>query len=327
VTQDPGELDAPFSVRIGARPPDRQLWEGVPDWLLDPLLDWLEEHLDRWSVRQLTLRLRLSLPESDSPKRALRDALMLRARESENGRWDILDAIDFRCQHDADGDLAIPDFMGGIPMRGSEPLAVLNRMLANGGSAYRYRRGRLERRVDDTVVAAFESAAATANDEASMLLRRAWSATYGRDPEPSRAYGDAVRAVEAIACPLVLPGDPKPTLGKVIARLREQADMWNFILPGEREAAGITPMRLMLELLWTAQRSRHAGGPDTRDQLLTETEAAVSLAITLVQWFASGFVQRREDDLCRAASPPTPYSGRYSDLTVRQRPHATNTCL
>jgi hypothetical protein len=172
----------------------------------------------------------------------------------------------------------------------------------------------------------FERAAATANDEASMLLRRAWSATYGRDPEPSRAYGDAVRAVEAIACPLVLPGDPKPTLGKVIARLREQTDRWNFILPGEREAAGIAPMRLMLELLWTAQRSRHAGGPDTRDQFLTETEAAVSLT-TLVQWFASGFVQRKEDDLCRAASVPTRTAGKYSNLAVCYRPHATNTGL
>jgi hypothetical protein len=251
---------------------------------------------------------------------------MLRARESESGRWDILDAVDFLCQHDADGDLAIPVFLGGKPMRGSEPLAVLNRMLANGGSAYRYRRGRLERRVDDTVVAAFERAAATANDEASMLLRRAWSATYGR-PRPSRAYGDAVRAVEAIACPLVLLSDPKPTLGKVIARLREQADRWTFILPGEREAAGIAPTRLMLELLWTAQRSRHAGGPDTRDQLLIETEAAVSLAVTLVQWFASGFVRRKKNDLCRAASVPTRTAGKYSNLTVCHRLHAINTGL
>jgi hypothetical protein len=49
-------------------------------------------------------------------------------------------------------------------------------------------------------------------------------------------------------------------------------------------------MLLMLQLLWTAQRSRHAGGPNTRDQLLTETEAAASLAVTLVQCFSSGFV-------------------------------------
>jgi hypothetical protein len=172
---------------------------------------------------------------------------------------------------------------------------MLDRLLVNGGSAYRWRKGRLERRVDDTSVAAFERATATASDEASMLLRRAWSATYGRDPEPSRGYGDAVRAVEAVACPLVLPDDPKPTLGKVIGRLRQRPSDWSFILPGERDAAGIAPLVLMLQLLWTAQRSRHAGGPDTRDQLLTETEATLSLAVTLVQWFASGFVRRAEE--------------------------------
>jgi hypothetical protein len=176
---------------------------------------------------------------------------------------------------------------------------VLNQLLVAGGSAYHYRKGRLERRVDDATVASFECVAAAASDEASMHLRRAWTATYGRDPEPSRAYGEAVRAVEAITCPLLLPKDPKPTLGKVIAHLRDKPDDWQLILPGEQDAAGVTPLRLMLQLLWTAQRSRHSGGPDSRDQLLTEAEAALSLAIILVQWFASGFVRRRGEGFPR----------------------------
>jgi hypothetical protein len=220
---------------------------------------------------------------------------MQRARESERGRWDILDAIDFLCRTDVDGELGIPSAMvAGQPLAGSEPLTMLDRLLVNGGSAYRWRKGRLERRVDDSAVAAFEHFTATASDEASMYLRRAWSATYGRDPDPSRAYGEAVRAIEAVACPLVLPDDQRPTLGKVITRLRQQSGDWSFILPGERESAGVAPLQLMLQLVWTAQRSRHAGGPDTRDQLMAETEAALSLAITLVQWFASGFIRRRE---------------------------------
>jgi hypothetical protein len=121
-----------------------------------------------------------------------------------------------------------------------------------------------------------------------MLLQRAWKATYGRDPEPSRAYADAVRAVEAVACPLLLPKDLKPTLGKVITHLRDRPDGWYLVLAGELEAAGIEPFRVMLKLLWTAHRSRHAGGPDTRDQLLAEAEAALALAITCVQWVTNG---------------------------------------
>jgi hypothetical protein len=211
VTDEP---EPAFSTRIGARLPDRDLCEGIPDWLLIPLLDWLQNNLHGWSARQLSIRFRISILDSDAPERDIRIALEQRARESESGRWDVLDAIDYLCQIDTDGDLAIPAaWIGTTPIPGSEPLAILDGLLATGGSAYHYRKGRLERRVDDATVAAFERAATTANDEASMYLRRAWQTTYGRDPEPSRAYGDAVRAVEAVACPVLLPKDPNTPAG------------------------------------------------------------------------------------------------------------------
>jgi hypothetical protein len=197
-------------------------------------------------------------------------------------------------------DLWIPTgWTGTAPIPGAEPLTTLDYILAAGGSAYRYRDGHLERRVDVTTVAAFERVAASANDEASMYLRRAWTATYGRDPDPSRAYGDAVRAVEAAACPVLLPNDPTPTLGKAIARLRDRPHDWHLVLPGGGDSAGAIPLRMALQLLWTAQRSRHAGGPDTRDQLLGEAEAAVSLAVTLVQWFANGFIRPHDQPFPR----------------------------
>jgi hypothetical protein len=167
------ETDAPFSVRIGARLPDRDLYEGVPDWLLDPLLDWLQKNLRAWSARQLSIRHRIGILDSDAPEHAVRVALGQRARESESGRWDVLDAIDYLCQSDLDGNLAIhADWSGKRPIAGSEPLAVLNRLLATGGSAYHYRKGRLERRVDDATVAAFEHVTETANDVASLHVRR-----------------------------------------------------------------------------------------------------------------------------------------------------------
>lgn len=287
------ELDPPFSARIGARLPDRDLYEDVPDWLLKPLLDWLEKELRPRPAEWVAIRHRLSILDSDAePVHAVRVALEQRARESESGRWDILDAIDYLFQIDLDGDLGIPAHWGGNrPIAGSSPVELLNDLLATGGSAYRIRRSRLERRVAEATVTAFEHAAATANDEASMHLQRAWKATYGRDPDPSSAYGDAVQAVEAVACPVLLPKDPKPTLGKAIARLRDRPEDWHLVLAGEQEAKGIAPLQGMLQLLWTAQRSRHAGGPDTRDQLLAEAEAAVSLAITCVQWFTNGFVK------------------------------------
>lgn len=114
----------------------------------------------------------LSVPESDDRKRALRDALAERAQESDRGRWDVLDAVDFVCR--TVEDLWIPaEWAGKVPIPDSEPLARLDYILSAGGSAYRYRGGHLERRVDATTVAAFERVVASATDEASMLLRRA----------------------------------------------------------------------------------------------------------------------------------------------------------
>ena len=53
------EPESSFSVRIGARP-ERNLCEGVPDWLLEPLLDWLEKELYPGSARWVAVRQRLT---------------------------------------------------------------------------------------------------------------------------------------------------------------------------------------------------------------------------------------------------------------------------
>ena len=92
------EPDALFSVRIGARLPDRELSDDLPDWLLDPLLDWLGTTISDRDVARIALRLRISVPHVDDPKRGLRTVLAQRAAESARGRWDILDAIDYVCR-------------------------------------------------------------------------------------------------------------------------------------------------------------------------------------------------------------------------------------
>lgn len=76
----PEHEQLPFSSRIGARLPSGELWESVPDYLLEPLLDWLETELRDWSAKRIALRLRLSVPISDSLTRATRAALEERVR-------------------------------------------------------------------------------------------------------------------------------------------------------------------------------------------------------------------------------------------------------
>src|SRR5262249_59225834 len=151
--------------------------------VLDAVVDWLEQYMTSWSVRQLALRLRFSLPESDSPKRAFRNALAQRAHESEQGRLDVLDAIDFVCR--TDPDLGIPTgWTGTAPVPGTEPLAYLDHILATGGSAYHYRNGRLERRVDDTAGPPISSAGGRASGRAGVALSQGPPRPPMRPPPP-----------------------------------------------------------------------------------------------------------------------------------------------
>jgi hypothetical protein len=287
--------DLPLSARAGGHPADSLLHEGVPDWLLHPLLDWLKRQLRPWAVRQIALRMRIALAGSEEPP-ALCDELERRAA-SPDGRWDVLDAISYLVQMNWD-DLALPEeSIGTEPLSGSEPLARLDYILESGGSAYRVANQRLGlgRRAGEHTEAMFQRAAAAAGGSAGQHLRRAWDEAYGLHPDPTTAYREAVRAVEAMACPSILPSAPRPTLGTVIDHLKQATGKWEVRIPGrdaDGAASGVRTLIAMLELLWTGQVSRHAGSPASRDQLPVEAEAALPLASTIVHWFAIDAIRR-----------------------------------
>ncbi|WP_328851226.1 hypothetical protein OG994_25660 [Micromonospora globbae] len=135
-------------------------------------------------------------------------------------------------------------------------------------------------------------AARGAGAEAGEHLAAAWSAAYGRQPDPDKAYDEAVLAVGALACPLVCATNPRRTLGTVIRDLRNQSGQWELTL-GDKDGLPAGPDRLieMLALLWDGQ-SRHAGSPNSRRQTASEAEAALHLAATLVQWLSGGILRK-----------------------------------
>jgi hypothetical protein len=70
---------------------------------------------------------------------------------------------------------------------------------------------RLIRRLDPTVAQAARRTVDTAGARTADLLADAWRLAYGRQPKPNEAYRQAVRAVDSIAGPLVLPRNPRPS--------------------------------------------------------------------------------------------------------------------
>lgn len=180
--------------------------------------------------------------------------------------------------------------------QGDLALEALEELLKRNGSAWKVgtREGHpgLERRVPLGVQEAAEHTMVTAGD-AGKRLSEAWHAAFGVNPDPSKAYGLAVKAVEDAAVPQVCPTDSMATLGKVISTLRSHGD-WS--LPFAREDQHVSNADTligMLKSLWAGQADRHGGNPDPTLVITQEAaEAAVMLAVPLVQWFTLGTAAR-----------------------------------
>lgn len=169
-------------------------------------------------------------------------------------------------------------------------------ILYQGGSIYQVaptdRRPGLERRVEQSVENVAQQALAR-GDSASELLSSAWSATFGLDPNPSHGYRNAVRAVEAVAVPLVVPNDPQGTLGKVVSHLDQARDQWEFALQTRRDGdPSVQTVIDCMGTLWTSHYDRHVTNGVPLHIGAREAEAALPLAATLVHWLQQGFLKK-----------------------------------
>lgn len=152
----------------------------------------------------------------------------------------------------------------------------------------------LTRRVDETTKAAFDKVVAS-SEQAAGHLQAAWIAVYGRNPNPTHGFSEAIKAVEAIAQPLVEPNNAKATLGSIIGQLNQKPPQFEFVLRagiGHTDAELLERATHMCETLWWSQTDRH-GMENPRPVTADQAEAGVHLAVTLVHWFSRGFIARK----------------------------------
>jgi hypothetical protein len=275
------ELDGPF--------------EGVPVWLGAELWEWAERALlgapspnptlgvireTEWLPRLRGLAHELHIPLetiSDGPVRYDVPLGRLHALVSKDDGL-FLDVVDYLLRSNT-----------SIDRRGLEAL------LASAGSAWTVNaRGKgLERRVDSTATLQV-SMAIDAGGRPAAHLAIAWAEAFGRNPDPAKAYAEAVKAVEAAVIPVVIPNDKIPTLGKAIGQLRDQPGQFHVAVGPSMPASRVSLVAQMLDLIWVGQHDRHGHADPLEPMAVSqrEAEAALYLAVTLVQWFKSGVVTR-----------------------------------
>ncbi len=165
----------------------------------------------------------------------------------------------------------------------------LDQMLSDAGSAWtadqeaRTLRRRMPPEEEESLQIAIGP-----DDATSTHLREAWTAAWRReDPSALEAFDRAVKAIESILTPIVTPTDPTPTVGKIIAALRDKPEKWDTRFRGVPTVEALTAM---LDEVWKTQ-VRH-GKSEYLENTLEEAQDAVSIAVAVVSLCRRGFLRR-----------------------------------
>ncbi|MEU7596558.1 hypothetical protein AB0B79_26520 [Streptomyces sp. NPDC039022] len=283
---------------------DESLSEGVPDYMEIPLRQWVMALLadDEANAQRIALHLKLRV---DTGPRMYSPARFLAAGTSKEQLLDVVNAM-LHLSTPPTTQTTYPNpatwsgrrhYLGTHSAR-EQAIAQLEDMLTLAGSAYRVNDARtgLELRVDATAQQAVASTLAAArtpqSGSAADHLATAWKCVYGRDPDPSKAYSEAIKAVESACQSLIEPNNAKATLGTMLGVIRNSPQRFSTAIPAGGGGDDITLVADMMRRLWQGQTARHGSQNPTRLENQREAEMAVHLAATLVQWFTAGLVQR-----------------------------------
>jgi hypothetical protein len=279
----PSEPFRPLSARGQSVEAFEGLQPGIPPYLAEPVRAWVEERMyyqgrikeGLLNTLQVTLRL-------DEPL------------NWQNGKQSALRSLLRRVQAEDDFALDVLDFLLGF-QAGKEASGRLNTHLRLGGSEWEVTARpdddplgyQLTKRSLGPVKESIEELR-TDSQRAHHHLMSAWNALSGRNPNPSTAYREAVRAIEAVAKPVVSPKNPKATLGTMIKDLQVKPEKWEVVL----DSASASDVADMAAMVWTSQLDRH--GTDDEEVPLTvsqqEADTAVHIAVALVRLFAGGLI-------------------------------------
>ncbi|MFI0999295.1 hypothetical protein ACIP10_23130 [Streptomyces galbus] len=216
--------------------------------------------------------------------------------------WDVVDYLLFvLCTEPPSPEKSpLAGWFNGTVRRTKRIIEPLSRLLLESRSVYEVapdQRGlvrRMEAGLSDALTVASNAAEANGYVAARQHLERARDKLMVVHADPSGAYVDVIRAVEAVACPMFLPREQLPTLGKVRSHLRDAGTKYEYVLTDKSGTPGSTSgVVAMLTDLWEGHSDRHAGGPREVPVSLEAAEAALVIATALVTLFSRKAVRLR----------------------------------
>ncbi|MFB7763587.1 hypothetical protein [Streptomyces xiamenensis] len=296
----------PLSHRTA--PSARVLRDGVPAGLEAPLRQWIHTTADRYprAAARAAVRMDLILHSENDEYDEIGPGERLAYWTPSESLLDIADAlldlVPTGGWENTPLTAGRPPWEAALIVASSAPdtryRGPLQQLLDDAGSLYTIRAdGRaLVRRVDPAVAAVINTAAEVANQpergSATLHLRRAHEAAYALQPDPVKAYSEAIKAVESAAHATLQPNHARATLGTMLGELRQVRAKLGVPIAGKSGTEGLAAVESMMELLWTGQSSRHGNLEQTREETVPEAVMAVHLAANLVQLFSSGAVRR-----------------------------------
>ncbi len=276
----------PLSARD--RPDDRfdALQPGLPRYLVEPVVSWAVNLLRNsagYASEQalIALQINMRLEEPLAWHRGASSALEnLIHRISDGGQQEFaLDVVDYL-----------------VRWANASEASLLAHILGGGGSEWEVAENGdhyvLTKRAIGPVADIIKELPDA--DRARSHLQSAWHNLMGRDPHPSTAYRESIRAIEAVGKPLISPNNNKSTLGTIIGELRAHHDRWSFVL----ERSDVNTVITMADAVWKGQLDRH--GTDNDDIPLNvsheEADAAFHIALAITRIFGARLLRRASND-------------------------------
>ena len=273
----------PFGLSAAEAETRRVLVDGIPEWMSASILPWIWREI-------VAPRSTLALLER---VRGIETSCLLSLEAPTVGFYGPMVTPMTQIQKlDDQHILRIVDYLLSQHHMGAAEVTKVREILHHGCSRWTIgqvgRSPRLVERVPSGVQDAAE-ASIVSGGAAGALLGHAWFKVHIYEPDDSGAYAAAVKAVEAASLPALGITDEEATLGNTIRAI--EGGGWGLPFVREHRKAPSHDVLLgMLRCLWRGHRDRH-GSVDYSDVDHDEALAAVTLAVTLVGWFAGGAVR------------------------------------